>query len=48
MREFNKDEFKKADERMVLLEESVKKEIHDRIHESDESIYPVKNELYDL
>lgn len=36
MREFNKDEFKKADSRMDNIEENIKKEIHDRIVESDE------------
>jgi hypothetical protein len=45
MREFNKVEFRKAVERMVVIEESVKKEIHDRVIESDEAIYVVKNDL---
>ena len=45
MREFNKVEFRKADVRMVVIEESVKKEIHDRVIESNEAIYIVRNEL---
>ena len=36
MREHNRDEFKIAKERMDNIEDSVKKEIKDRIVESDE------------
>jgi hypothetical protein len=45
MREYNKKEFKRADVRMEVIEESIKQEIKDRIVESDEQIYVVKNEL---
>lgn len=45
MREYNKEEFKKADVRMDSIEESIKKEIKDRVIESDELIYVVKNDL---
>jgi hypothetical protein len=36
MREYNKKEFKRADVRMEVIEESIKQEIKDRIVESDE------------
>ena len=45
MREYNKEEFKKADERMDKIEDGVKKEIRDRVVESDEQIYSVRNQL---
>eukprot|EP00350_Pseudokeronopsis_sp_OXSARD2_P004314 CAMPEP_0170541826 /NCGR_PEP_ID=MMETSP0211-20121228/1448_1 /TAXON_ID=311385 /ORGANISM="Pseudokeronopsis sp., Strain OXSARD2" /LENGTH=122 /DNA_ID=CAMNT_0010844693 /DNA_START=75 /DNA_END=443 /DNA_ORIENTATION=+ len=48
MREYNKQAFREADERMDGIEESIQKEIQDRISETDEKIYVVKNDLGDL
>jgi hypothetical protein len=48
MREYNKEEFKICDKRMVVIEESIKKEVHDRVVETDEQIYVVRNELSEL
>lgn len=45
MREYNKEEFKKADVRMDLIEESIKVEINERIVETDEKVYIVRNDL---
>jgi len=38
MREFNRDDFKNADERLDKLENSIYKEIQDRVLESDATI----------
>ena len=45
MREHNRDEFHIADERMDKIESSIKKEVKDRIVESDEHIYALRTEL---
>lgn len=45
MRDHNKNEFKVAKERMDVIEVSIKKEIKDRIVETDEQIYEVRTEL---
>jgi len=38
MREFNRDDFKNADERLDNLENNIYKEIQDRVTESDLTI----------
>lgn len=38
MREFNRDDFKNADERLDKLEQSIYREIQDRVTESDATI----------
>jgi hypothetical protein len=45
MKVYNKDQFHIADDRMDAIEGSIKKEILDRIVESDEQIYVVRNDL---
>lgn len=45
MREHNRNEFRIAKDRMDAIEESINKEIRDRIVESDESILIVHTEL---
>jgi ElaB/YqjD/DUF883 family membrane-anchored ribosome-binding protein len=45
MREHNRNEFKIAKERMDKIEDSIHKEIKDRIVESDESILVVRTDL---
>jgi len=45
MREHNRNEFKIAKERMDNIEDSIHKEIKDRIVESDESILVVRTDL---
>ena len=45
MREHNRKEFKVAKERMDVLEVGIKKEIKDRVVETDELIYEVRTEL---
>ena len=45
MREHNREEFQIAKERMDVIEESIHKEINDRIVESDEAINAVRADL---
>ncbi len=45
MREHNRNEFRIAKERMDAIEESIHKEIKDRIVESDEAILIVRTDL---
>lgn len=45
MREHNRNEFRIATERMNNIESSIKKEIKDRIVESDELIYATRTDL---
>lgn len=45
MREHNRNEFKIAKDRMDGIEDSIHKEIKDRIVESDESILVVRTDL---
>lgn len=45
MRDYNRNEFKTAKERMDKIEIGAKKEIKDRIVETDEQIYEVRTEL---
>ena len=45
MREHNRNEFKVAKERMDNIEVGIKKEIKDRVIETDEQIYEVRTEL---
>ena len=45
MKEHNRKEFQIAKERMDLIEVSIKKEIKDRIIETDEQIYETRQDL---
>ena len=45
MREYNKEEFKTAEIRMDKIEVSIKQEVRDRVVETDELIYVVRNDL---
>ena len=45
MIKYNKEAFVVADQRMDTIEESVRKEISDRVVETDEQIYVVRNNL---
>lgn len=45
MKEHNRNEFKIATERMDNIEGGIKKEVKDRIVESDEHIYAVRTDL---
>lgn len=42
MIEYNREQFRIADERINKIEEMIKKEIHDRVVETDEDVYPVR------
>lgn len=45
MRQYNRDEFKNAEERLDRLEASVEQEITDRIEESDEKLNETRDVL---
>lgn len=45
MREFNREDFKNADERLDKLEQSIYKEIRDRVTESDATIAETQDRL---
>ena len=45
MREFNREDFKNADERLDKLEQSIYKEISDRVSESDATIAETQDRL---
>ena len=45
MREFNREDFKNADERLDKLEHSIYKEISDRVSESDATIAETQDRL---
>ena len=45
MRLYNREQFKAADERLTKLEEAINKEVEDRIQESDELIFEVRDDL---
>lgn len=45
MREFNRDDFKNADERLDTLENNIYKEISDRVTESDATIGETQTRL---
>lgn len=47
-KEHNRNEFKIAKERMDTIEDSIKKEIKDRIIESDELVYAVRTDLQSM
>jgi hypothetical protein len=46
MKKFNREEFEKATVRMDDIDESIQKEIHDRVIETDEAVDPVRNYLH--
>lgn len=48
MRDYNREQFKLADERLDNLESAIDKEVNDRITESDEHIYATKDDLNNL
>ena len=48
MRLHNREQFRLADERLNKLEESIQKEVEDRVTESDELIYATKDDLTNL
>lgn len=48
MRSHNRSEFKLADKRLTALEESINKEVDDRVTESDELIYETRDDLQNL
>ena len=45
MRLYNREQFKAADDRLTKLEDAITKEVEDRITESDELIFEVRDDL---
>ena len=48
MRLYNREQFKAADDRLTKLEDAITKEVEDRITESDELIFEVRDDLNSL